>query len=246
MFTREDEPLFTRKGAYLFMLGYEFVLSGLFYHYLAHPALSLNSGLREVNLVFWLTSLIPALMISLASTRNFDKYLEFAGIFTGQSGRKLSLWRLVLFSNLSLGLGLFAIWAAVAAVTTYLTGLALAEHFIIIGVILSFYLFLLLLSEVFVVVSPYTTKIGLLLVFIIIAYAVFPLIFSGILGIYGIAPHSPLGYFGYMFDPWHRNTLTDARVAAVNLLLCIAPIVVVLGRYRNVINARQQMMQTSS
>jgi hypothetical protein len=47
--TREDEPLFTRIGAYLFIIGFEVGLFGLFY---AH----LEDGARKANYWYWLIS----------------------------------------------------------------------------------------------------------------------------------------------------------------------------------------------
>ncbi len=236
-FTREDEPMFTRTGAYLFMLGYQFVLFGLFYYYLLHP----KSGAFTINLAFWLTSLYAIVSIPLGSKRSFNRYLEFSGLYLSSSGSKLRLPRLFLYSNLSLGLGLFAIWAIVAMTTTSLAGLDFVEHLDVIAVFLSFYLFLLLLLEVHVVASPYASKLGVLLIFIVGVYAVFPLIVAGIFDIDEVAWHSPFGYVFYLFDQSQRQLQTTVRIAVVNLLLSAVPAAIILRRYVDVIKARRKM-----
>jgi len=238
-FTYEDEPLFTRPAAFIFMLGYEFVTFGLFYHYL-FQADSSQLGLTGLNFAFWTFSLLPALAVPLGSVRTFDKYLEFAGRVISKTGDKLRLARLTLFSNLSLGLGLFAIWASLAAITSYFAKLPMKDHLIYIAVIFTFYFFLLLLIEVFVVISPTISKIGVLLVFVIVAYIILPLIFSSIFDIKEIAMFSPFGYMGHMADNDGDKTI-DLCVAIVNLLLCILPAILILRRHTDVIKARQKM-----
>ena len=238
-FTYEDEPLFTRPATFLFMLGHEFIVFGLFYHYLFR-AYSSQMALTGLNFSFWALSLLPVIAVPLGSVRTFDKYLEFAGRFISKTGGKLRLARLTLFSNLSLGLGLFAIWAPLAAVTTYFTKLPMKDYLIYIGVIFTFYLFLLLLLEVFVVISPTVGKISVLLIFIIAAQTILPLIFAGIFNLSDIGLFSPLGYFGHIIK-WDRHITIDLWVATVNLLLCIIPAILILRRHADVIKARQRM-----
>jgi MFS family permease len=239
-FTYEDEPLFTRKGAYIFMLGFQFVVFGLFYHYLFEVKSSLEIERTGLNFAFWMVSFVPVLAVPLGSVRTNDKYLEFAGRVVSKTGRKLRLARLTLFSNLSLGLGLFAIWAPLAAVTTYFTNLPIADHLVIIGVISTFYVFLLLLLEVFVVISPSVNKIGILLIFIIGIYSILPIILAGIFDASALSPHSPIGYTIYMLDQ-NQEFATNMRVAVVNLLLCVIPAILILRRHADVIKARQRM-----
>jgi MFS family permease len=241
-FTYEDEPMFTRKGAYIFMLGYEFVVFGLLNPYLSWVNPSTELDQKGLNFAFWLASSLPVIAIPLGSIRTIDKYLEFAGLLS-RTGDKLRLARLTLFSNLSLGIGLFAIWAAVSAATTYLAGLPIVAHLVIIGVIFTFYFLLLLLLELYVVVSPSVNKIGVLLIFIIGIYAILPLILAGIFNIVALAPHSPVGYLGYAASTLDcgQDITTHARVAAVNILLCVIPAILILRRHADVIKARQQM-----
>jgi MFS family permease len=242
-FTYEDEPLFTRKGAYIFMLGYEFVVFGLFYHYLSRGNSSIELDQRGLNFGFWLASSLPVFAVPLGSIRTIDKYLEFAGRLPSRTGGKLRLARLTLFSNLSLGIGLFAIWAAISTATTYLAGLPIKEHLVIIGVIFTFYVFLLLLFELYVVVSPTVNKIGILLLFIIGIYAILPIVLASLFSVDALAPHSPVGYLGYAAFTLDQNQdiTTHLRVAIVNILLCVIPAILILRRHAGVIKARQRM-----
>jgi hypothetical protein len=221
------------------MLGYEFVMFGLFYHYLFKADLSLMER-TGLNFAFLTVSLIPVLIVPLGSVRTFDKYLEFTGRAISKNTGNLRLARLTMFSNLSLGLGLFVIWASLAAVTAYFTNLPMKDHLIYIGVIFTFYLFLLLLLEVFVVISPTVSKIGILLIFIIAAQMILPMIFSGIFDNQDIAKFSPFGYFGHMIN-WDRQITIDLWVAGVNLVLCIIPAILIIRRHADVIKARQRM-----
>jgi len=102
-FTREDEPLFTRMGAYIFMLGFEFVLFGLFYEHL-------NEGARKTNYLYWLISLLPVLLVPIWSLRSFERYLEHSGLIQSKTaGNKNLVSDFLLYSNLLPVLVLFAI-----------------------------------------------------------------------------------------------------------------------------------------
>jgi hypothetical protein len=238
-FTYEDEPMFSRPGAILFVLGYEIVVMGLFYHFFKdiHPRLLV----RTLNLAFWFISLAPVVMIPLASIRTYEKYIEFAGFLIKRPDRRLNPLRLVLYSNIALWKGMFAVWALFAMLTAYLSELPLLENLLVIVVIFSFYLFVILLLEANVLISPFAPKIGVLLGFILGVYIVLPLVLSGVLEIDALVPHSPFGYVSNLFEKTSREFMTDARVLAVNVAMCLAPAIVILGRYINVINARVKM-----
>jgi len=241
-FTYEDKPLYNRPGAILFLMGYELVMLGLFYHYLTDESGGLF--LRQFNLGFWLVSLTPLLMIPFASIRSYERYFEYVSFSFARSGGHINPLRMTLYSNLTLWLGLFGIWIVFAIISTFLSKQSLGENLITISVILSFYLFVLLLLEVNVVVNPSTPKIWVLLIFVFGVYVILPLILAGVLEVEGFYPHSPLGYAVYIADLTQQKFLTDMRVAMVNLMLCIPPAAVVIGRYISIINARQQMQGT--
>ena len=68
-FTREDEPLFTRKGAFLFLLGFELILLGLVYHYLGNRDI-------EVSYLYWTISWIAVFAVPLGALRSLTSTLN--------------------------------------------------------------------------------------------------------------------------------------------------------------------------
>jgi hypothetical protein len=235
-FTREDESLFTRFGAYLFMLGFEFVLFGLFYTYL-------KDGARRTNNLFWLISLFPVLLIPFGSIRSFDKYLEHSGLMQSRLPENKNIMpRMLLYSNLFLSFCLFTIWALCSIGTTVIAGQDLLHHLYLIFILFSFYLFLMLLLELYVVYTSHSNKIGLLLVFITAVYIILPLILSGILEIRMIYKHSPAGFIFELLYPFRKGEVSvQPSVWVVNLILCIIPIILIWKRYKHILAARSKM-----
>jgi hypothetical protein len=234
-FTLEEEPLFNRIGAFLFMLGYEFVLFGLFYEHL-------NTGTRIINYSYWLISLLPALAVPFGSIRKFDKYLEYSGIIRSRKKENQNIIpRMFLYSNLSLGLGLFVIWAGCATATTLITQLELLPHLYMILILFSSYLFLLLLLELHVVFTPISNKIGTLLAFIGAVYIILPLIISGILESDIIYMHSPVGFIWEIFQKPYPDISIPTSIWALNLLLCIIPALLIWKRHLYILNTRRKM-----
>ena len=236
-FTREDESLFTRFGAYLFMLGFEFVLFGLFYTYL-------KDGARRTNNLFWLISLVPVLLIPCFSLRSFDKYLEHSGLMQNRLPKNKNIMpRMLLYSNLFLSFCLFTFWALCSIGTTVIAGQDLLHHLYLIFILFSFYLFLLLLLELYVVYTTHSNKIGLLLVFITAVYIILPLILSGILETRIVFQHSPIGFVYEMFLKPFRRWEVDVSpsVWMVNIILCVIPIILIWKRYKHILAARSKM-----
>jgi hypothetical protein len=235
-FTREDEPLFSRMGAYLFMLGFEFVLFGLFYEFL-------TEGARKTNYLYWLISLLPVLLVPIWSLRSFDRYLEHSGLIQSKSnGNKNLVSGFLLYSNLLPVLVLFAIWVACAIVTALMTGQELLYNLYCIVILFSFYLFLMLLLELYVVYKPVSDKIGLLLSFIAIVCLFLPLILSGILDNKEVYLYSLLGFYSRVFFYESAPGIsTITRIWLINAVLCIIPIILIWTRYKNILAARQNM-----
>jgi hypothetical protein len=235
-FTREDEPLFTRMGAYMFMLGFEFVLFGLFYELL-------TEGARRTNYLYWLISLLPVLLVPIWSLRSFDRYLEHSGLIQSKSaGNKNLVSASLLYSNLLPVLVLFAIWVACAIVTALMTDQELLYNLYYIVILFSFYLFLMLLLELYVVYKPVSDKIGLLLTFIAIVYLFLPLILSGILDNKEVYLYSLLGFYTRVFFYESAPGIsTITRIWLINVVLCIIPIILIWTRYKNILAARQKM-----
>lgn len=235
-FTREDEPLFTRAGAFLFLIGFEVVLFGLFYTYL-------KDGARRANYWYWLISLLPVLLVPIWTCRSYEKYLEQSGLIQSRSAEKANIIsRMLLYFNLSHELGLFIIWMVGSIVTTILTGQEMLENVYNIIVLFSFFLFLMLLLELHVVYKPVSSKMGLLLLFISIVYLILPLIISGILRNDTVYTYSLFGFSYSMFvvrsDP---GTVPQSYIWLVNVGLCIIPVILIWTRYKNILTARSKM-----
>jgi hypothetical protein len=230
-FTREDEPLFSRPGAYLFVLGYEFVLLGLFYNRLGAG----GTNVGWINYWYWLISLLPVLTVPVWSIRGFDKYLEHSGSIRRRLGESKSMMpRMLLYSNLSVALGLFAIWAACAVGT-------LLPQLYLIWILFSFYLFLVLLLELYVVCTPLSSRMGLLLAFVAFVYVTLPPILYGILDSETLYLYSPAGFLFGMFRNLSVETAPQAGVWIMNLLLSVIPAMLIWKRYLHILSTRRTM-----
>lgn len=238
-FNQEEEPLFTRKGAFLFLLGYEFILFGLFYTYLP------DAG-TNMNYTYWLISLLPVLLIPPTSLRSFDKYLEYIGLV--RQKRTLNAnntFPMLLYSNLSLALGLFAMWAAASIGISLITEMQLLQCLYPLFILLSFYTFYILLLELYVVYNTPSGRIGLLLGFIGIVYLFFPLILSAILESKIIYLYSPLGFAWGLFEKPDQKVVieisTQISILVTNVLLCVILSLLVAKRYANILAIRRKM-----
>ncbi len=236
-FTKEDQPLFTRTGAILFMLGYLLVLVGLFFHHLS----ALH---RELLIAQWVITLIPVLLIPLVAERSFDDYLEHCGLLQSRpTPRKPGLATLLPYSNLSLALILFAMWAAGAAWTSFVSKVDIYQSLRFILILFSYYLFFALLFELYVVCRPLSGKIGLFLVFVALVYCVLPLILSAVMDSEIVYVYSPAGC---LFDMGSSTPKSDqlsiqVSILLINALLCVTPVMIILKRYKHIITTRENM-----
>ena len=234
-FTREDEPLFTRRGAFLFMVGFEFILLGLFFHYLGRRGI-------EVSYLYWTISLLTVFAVPLGALRSFDEYLEYSGLIREKYGSKLNITsRIFLHSNILLALGLFVVWSAGYSATILISQMELTLGLYRILVVFSFYLFFMLLLELNILYKPLSRKIGHLLSFIAGVYTIFPLILSPILESETIYLYSPLGFFWKIINKSHTTISSLTGVWLVNALLCVIPIFLIMKRYSHIITLRQEM-----
>jgi len=234
-FTREDEPLFTRKGALLFMLGFELILLGLFYHYLGKAE-------TETSYIYWIISLLAVLAVPFGAIRTFDKYLEYSGLFREKSGSNVNNFsRILLHSNISLALGLFAIWTIGSIAIILISRMEFLRGLYWIWILFSFYLFLMLLLELNILYKPVSAKIGLLLCFIAAVYAILPPILSAILESDVLYLHSPVGFFWIMIDEPYTEIPSLISVWVVNILLCLVPALLIRKRYSYIPKLRQKM-----
>lgn len=244
-FTREDEPLFTRASAFLFMIGFEVVLFGLFYTYLKDEAsyTYIKEGARWANYWFWLISLLPVLLVPVWACRSYEKYIEQSGLIQSRSAEKVNIIsKMLLYFNLSHEFGLFVIWVVGSTITSLLTGQEMLESVYNIIVLFSFFLFLMLLLELHVVYKPVSSKMGLLLLFITIVYLILPLIISGILRNDMVYTYSLFG-FSYSLLAFRADPTTTPRIyiCLINVGLCIIPVILIWTRYKNILTARSKM-----
>ena len=150
--------------------------------------------------------------------------------------------RMLLYSNLPFDFSLFAIWALCSIGTTLITKQGLLYNLYYIVVLFSFYLFLMLLLELYVVYKPVSNKIGLLLSFIAIVYLFLPLILSGILDNKEVYLYSLLGFYTrVLFYESAPGISTITRIWLINVVLCIVPIILIWKRYRHILTARKKM-----
>ena len=226
------------------MLGYEFVQCGIFYKTLTEIKLvSPNiQSVKILNFSYWIISLLPILAVPLWSIRSYDNYLERIGLIQKKTDPGKNIMpRMLLYSNLSLGFGLFAIWAACAIGTTIITQLSLPSNLYMIFVLFSSYLFLILLLELYVVYNPISPKMGIFIAFIAAVYVILPLILSGTLKIDMLLQISPIGLVFEMFPKPNEEITVLNHTWIINLLLCIIPALLILGQYHHIFNTRQKM-----
>jgi hypothetical protein len=218
------------------MLGFEFVLFGLFYEYL-------NEGAQRTNYLYWLISFLPVLLVPIWSLRSFDRYLEHSGLIQSKSaGNKNLVSAFLRYSNLLPVLVLFTIWTVGSIVTALMTGQGLLYNLYYIVILFSFYLFLMFLLELYVVYKPVSDKIGLLLSFIAIVYLFLPLILSGILDNKEVYLYSLLGFYTrVLFYESAPGISIITRIWLINVVLCIVPIMLIWTRYKHILAARQKM-----
>jgi hypothetical protein len=233
-FNREREPLFTRKGAFVFMLGYEIVAIGLFYPYLSETII--------VTYLFWLASLIPAVLVLLGSLRSQDNYIEYSrSIHSRSETGKSMMPSLLLYSNLSVGLGLFAIWILFSTGTILAARANLLSNLYTALVLFSFYLFFLLMVELYALYNSPNNKTGLLIGFIILLQIILPPILASIMRNDTIYLYSPFGYFAGIFEMLDRNFAIETSVLVLNLGLCVIPAKLTWKRYNLILIARRKM-----
>lgn len=237
-FTHEQESLFTREGALLFLLGYIFIVIGLYYTYIPKEG-------SELIYSYWLITLIPILLIPWGSLRKFDNYIEYSRDFQSEpNSRETTIFPILMYSNLSLAIALFAIWAVSSIGITFFADYAdmkFLSNLYSIFILLTCYLFLVLLLELYVVYTPASNKIGLLLGFIAVLYLILPLILSGIFESDIIFLYSPAGFTASLFDDSNTNITIKTTFWLMNIMFCVFPAFLIWKRYNFILVQRQRM-----
>lgn len=234
-FTYEQEPLFSRKGALLFFLGYIFIAVGLHYNYIP-------KGKSEIVYSYWIVTLIPVLLILMGSLRSLEKYTEYSRFIQSRyKSRKTSIVPIMMYSNLVLAIALFAIWAVSSIGTIFFAAMKPGSNIYNIFVLLTCYLFLVLLLELHVVYKPTSNKVGLLFSFIAALYGILPLILSGIFESEIIYVYSPVGFIAALFKEPGLNINIKTSFWLMNSLFCVFPALLIWKRYNYILTQRQKM-----
>jgi hypothetical protein len=237
-FRFEQSPLFSDGGALLCAAGYCALLLGLFW-----PNLYLHTDSPGITAEYWAVSFVPLMLIPFGALRTFDNYLESSiSSRNGIGNPGALLWRLVLRSNVVLGLALFTIYAVSAILVSLMSGFGMSTTLHRMLFLFSFSLLSLLLIETGVVYQPLFNKIGMVLGTIFVLYMTLPLLASAIMKKEVISLFSPLGAFGWMFfDDPGKYGIRLRDLLLVNAALCIIPLRLIWKRYRYLLSLRQKM-----
>lgn len=233
---RDDESALRKIQAYFFTIGYVAIVFGLFYPYF-------KSWNEELRIAYFLLTIFPALIIPLSALSSFSDYLEASG--SRQMIKRISGLSLICRSNMCLFIGHFLLWAATVMFVEYQTGTK-SLLLPIIAVMFTFLVVLILMLEVMMVYEGTNKKIGLLLVFIVGVYIGLPPIASGIFENSTFYLHSPAGFLVGALSEWYFESALLARIAAVNILLSIVPLLLVIRQYSAIVSTRRKLSQATS
>ena len=114
-------------------------------------------------------------------------------------------------------------------------------HLYNIFILLTCYLFLVLLLEFYVVYKPTSSKIGLLLGFIAVLYVILPLILSAIFESDIIYFYSPVGFIVSLFDDSKITSTIKTSFCLINIVFCVFPALFIWTRYKYILSQRQKM-----
>lgn len=231
-FTYEKVPLGNRRGTLLFVLGLNLIALGIFWPYLTlrlHPAITVG---------FWLTTFVPLLLVPAISLTTVDAYLEDMAQARSQ---RVQASALLTRSNLTLWLGAFVLWTAFACIAATRADIPLADTSIVLGVLFSFFAVIILLIEMYVVVSPTLSKIGVLIITLGALYLLLPLILAAVMQQEDLAYLSLFGSWGGFFAEIGDGLAMKHHVWIFNALLAAILCRQIIPRYRQILAARQQM-----
>ncbi|MHC4758650.1 MAG: hypothetical protein ACYTE8_08330, partial [Planctomycetota bacterium] len=173
-FTLEGESLFSKTGAVVFLVLYEGIVLGLLAPYV-------SSNRLIMIYPFWISTFVCLVVVSLGSLKSYYGYMEGFSRYLKRRGNKASLGRRLVFdSNLSLFVLMSVIWSFFALLVVYLYQRPVMGFLSGLAVLLTFYLFAVLLMETYVVYMPINNKIHFLLGFAAGLELILPMILSWI------------------------------------------------------------------
>jgi hypothetical protein len=221
------EPQFTRFGALLFTVGMQIlVFSAVWTILLSEPEGS------EAACV-WIVTFIPLPIISFASSRSYELYMETSGETTRV--------RFLIQSNVFTSLLMLALWAG----GVLLTGLSpsardysLQEQAWVIIYLGSFFLVICLLVEWHVVLRAAYEMIHLLVLFLLGLYFILPLILAGVFSSDFLYQHSPLGAMFAVAAQAGSTEDVALLPVVVNILFCSLLLVPIFSGYKRIVAPR--------
>ena len=221
----DREPLFTRAGAFLFMFATEIVLLGLFYKYFESDI--------TVWPVFLTSSAILCTLTMFGMLRNFDGYLEHS------RGGKSALSYFVVHSNITTAAVLAVIWTGFAITAMFFAGVNRIGNITSLAVLLSFYVVIVALVELYAVNNPAYKKIGILVGFLGVLYFILPLIFAGVFDNEIFINYSAFGYLINLIENENERSLAiDISICVINVLLAMLPGFFIILRYERLSKIR--------
>ncbi len=227
-FRYEKEALFNKTGAMLFFIGCEVLSVGLFWSFFP-----LKTGFYSHSILcFW-----ALVFINTGTLKRVEKYYEFARkIQTHSPAKILNTFRLLQHSTLFWGICLFGIWTAFFLGLTMKAGLLFTDISYPLLNLFGFYLFFIVLLEVFVLHKPAHVNIKVFLLVVALLSLLLPLSLSEIFDNKLIYLHSVFGYISSLMVPFlfqGGNAAVQLRIFVVNLLLCLLPLFFILRKYQN-------------
>ncbi len=234
-FTHEREPLFSRFGGVLFLIGFAAVGLGLFSPYFEEGPSSVFG--------FWVLCLTPAIIVLIGSLRMFDRYMEHTRLLRSQTQSGVpGMLSILTYSNLFLGLGLFIVWLGFALGAARWAALDSGPVLYTALVLLTFYMFPVLLLELLALYKTAQSKIHLLVGFIFVLQLILPPVFSSVTENESLNLLSPIGFFQEMILIRNLDEIGPyTGVLLVNIILCIIPAVLIWRRYSTILGARSRM-----
>lgn len=230
---KDDQPLFTKTGAFIFLAVYFFIVIGL-----VSPLL--KYFLKEMLTAYWWLTLVPIVIIPKATFYNTQNYLEISALYRRKN---CSLKKLLIaflgISNISFATVTFGLWVTATYFLKISYNIYIPRPIHIILILASFYMFLMLLLEITKIYEPEEGKIALLAGFIAAAYFILPPIFGSIFEREVITTFSPLGFLVITLTKGYHETYDFASICLYNLLLSAGPAVLILKKYSQFIKIKQ-------
>ncbi len=232
-FRFERESLFSRGGSVLFFTGCEMLATGLFWSFF-----HLKNGFYGAHILgFW-----GLVFVNLGVLQQVERYYEEARRIRRQSASTcVNLFRLFLRSTLFWGICLFGIWTAFYLGLTLKSPLSPAGILFPLLNLFSFYLFFMVLVELFVLYRPAHVNIKVFL--IVLAFLSFsvPLSLSKIFDNNLLYLHSIFGYTSYLLAPFAFSgggKTMQINVFLVNLAFCLIPLGIIVTQYHRIMTRK--------